>query len=100
MSLTLRWTKAARRDLADIWAWRGRERPEAGDHALDRIEAACTRLTRFSYLGQAIPRIAPDARKLSIDGYLALYRIGEDAVEIVRVVDQRRLLEAVKFEEE
>jgi plasmid stabilization system protein ParE len=77
----LRWSNAARRDLLDIWRWRGRENAELGDAALNRIGVAY-------------------ARKLSIDGYLALYRIDDEAVLIVRVVDQRRLLETVRFAEE
>ncbi len=100
MTLALRWSNAARRDLLDIWAWRGRERPELGDKALDRIYAACQRLPNFPHLGPPFPRIAPEARKLSIEGYLALYRIDADAILIVRVIDQRRLLETVKFEAE
>ena len=97
MTLALRWTHAARRDLLDIWAWRGRDHSELGDQALDRIESACVRLTQFPHLGPPFPRIAPDARKLSIDGYLALYRVLSGTVEVVRVVDQRRLLEAISF---
>jgi toxin ParE1/3/4 len=96
---TLRWSNAARRDLLEIWAWRGREYPERGDKALDEIERACRRLVRFPRLGPSFARIAPEARKLSVGGYLALYRIDPDAVVIVRVVDQRRLLEAIGFDE-
>ena len=99
MTLALRWTHAARQDLLDIWTWRGRERPEAGDQILERIEAACARLMRFPLLGPAFPRVAPEARKVSIDMYMALYRIDGDAVVIVRVIDQRRLLESIKFED-
>ncbi len=65
----------------------------------DRIATACARLVRFPHLGLPFPRVAEDARKLSIDGYLALYRVERDAVVIVRVVDQRRLLEAIGFDE-
>ena len=43
---------------------------------------------------------ASRARKLSIDGYLAFYRIADDAIHVMRVVDQRRLLEAIKLDEE
>lgn len=98
MTRTLRWSNAARLDLIDIWAWRGRDHPELGDQVLDRIEAACARLVRFPHLGPPFLRIAPDARKLTIDGYLAFYRVSDDAVSIVRVVDQRRLLEAIGFD--
>jgi toxin ParE1/3/4 len=97
MSLTLCWTPAARADLLDIWTWRGREHPETGDAVLDRIEAACNRLCKFPMLGVAVPTIAPEARKLSVDNYLALYRITPDAIEIVRVLDQRRLIESEGF---
>jgi toxin ParE1/3/4 len=98
--LALRWSNAARRDLLDIWDWCGRDDPERGDRVLDRIEAACARLARFPYRGPPYPRMAPDARKLSIDGYLAFYKIEPDAIFIVRVVDQRRLLAAIRFEED
>jgi plasmid stabilization system protein ParE len=100
VTLALRWSNAARRDLLDIWRWRGRENPEAGDAVLDAVVAACAKLCRFPHLGPPYPRMAPDARKLSIDGYLAFYRIDESAILIVRIVDQRRLLEIVKFDEE
>lgn len=100
MTRTLRWSNAARRDLLEIWAWRAREYPERGDKVLTDIEAACRRLVRFPRLGPPFPRIAPEARKLSIGGYLALYRVEPDAVVIVRVVDQRRLLEAVGFDDD
>ncbi len=99
MTLALRWTNRARQDLLDIWAWRGRERPERGDQALARIERACERLRRFPQLGPPMPRIAPNARKLSIDAYLALYRVDAEAVTVVRVLDQRRLLGPALFEE-
>lgn len=65
---------------------------------MDDIEAACLRLIRFPHLGAPYPRMAPEARKLTIDGYLAFYRIDADAIMIVRVVDQRRLLEAISFD--
>jgi toxin ParE1/3/4 len=100
VTLALRWSNAARRDLLRIWAWRARERPELGDLALDRIETACTRLTRFPLLGPPYPRMAPNARKLTVGGYLAFYRIDVDAIVVVRVVDQRQLLEAVAFDED
>lgn len=100
MTLELRWTNAALRDLREIWLWRGRERPEWGDRALDKIEAACQRLTRFPHLGAPMPRMADDTRKLTVDRYLALYRVEVDAIVIVRIVDQRRLLEAIQFDDD
>jgi len=99
VSREVRWTVAARRDLLDIWSWRGRDRPDLGDLVVTRIHAACERLGDRPYLGPAAPQIAPDARKLTIDQYIAIYRVDEAAVRIVRVIDQRRLLSAVSFDE-
>ncbi|MCC6789377.1 MAG: type II toxin-antitoxin system RelE/ParE family toxin [Hyphomonadaceae bacterium] len=62
MTRALRWSNAARRDLMEIWRWRGRQHPEAGDQILDRIEAACVRLIRFPHLGAPYQRMAPAAR--------------------------------------
>lgn len=100
MTLALRWSNAAKRDLLKIWAWKGRERADLGDRALDRIEAACLRLRDHPHLGPPFPRMAADARKLSVDGYLAFYRIDDDAILVVRVIDQRRLLDAIAFEDD
>ncbi len=99
MTLQLHWTNAALQDLSEIYAWRGRDHLERGDAILDRIASACERLTRFPHLGPPFPRMAPDARKLTIDGYLAFYRVDANVVLIVRVVDQRRLLDAISFGE-
>jgi toxin ParE1/3/4 len=99
VTLVLRWSNAARRDLLDIWRWRGRERPELGDRALDRIEKACERLLSFPHLGPPFPQMHQEARRLNMDGYLAFYRIERQVIFIVRVVDQRRLLEEVSFDE-
>lgn len=95
--MKLRWTPAAERDLQEIWGWRGRERPEVGDAVLDRIFHACERLTRFPHLGPAMPRIADNARKLTVERCLVLYRIEPDSIVVVRVVDQRVLLDSVRF---
>lgn len=100
MTRALRWSAAARRDLLDIWAWRGREHPERGDKVLDQIQVAGERLTRFPQLGPPYSRMAPDARKVSAAGYLIFYRIDPDSIFVVRVVDQRRLLEAIGFDDE
>ncbi|MDX8511684.1 type II toxin-antitoxin system RelE/ParE family toxin [Mesorhizobium captivum] len=38
--------------------------------------------------------IAPGVRHLIVGEYLTLYRVGEDAIEIVRVLHGRRNIEA------
>lgn len=98
--MELRWSGAAKRDLLDIWHWRGRDNPDLGDKVISRIEIACARLTRFPHLGPAFPRMSTDTRKLSVDGYLVFYRVDADCIWLMRVVDQRRLLDLIQVEED
>jgi toxin ParE1/3/4 len=86
----LRFTHQARADLIDIWIHIAADSQAAAERCLDRIEARCRDLMTFPELGPERPDIAPDARMLVIDRWLALYRIEGGDVQIVRVVDGTR----------
>ena len=92
---SVRYSGSARQDLIDIWVWVAAHDADAADRALDRIEQNCARLRLHSKLGPTRPDIAIGARVLIIDRWLAFYRLTEDGVQIVRIVDgardQRRL---------
>ena len=91
---------AARRDLFDIWVWRGRDYPERGDRLLQQIEKACLKLRRFPALGAPVSRLASDDRRMVINGYSVLYQFDRSTVTIIRVLDQRRLIEAGAFSDD
>lgn len=71
---------------------------QASDETLhrSRLHAAYP----LSRIRAPLPADGAGARKLSIDGYFAFYRIEPDAIFIVRVADQRRLLDAIAFVDE
>ena len=63
----------------------------------DRIEQTCQLLKHHPQLGPAHPEIAEDARALVIERWLALYRLVEDGVQVVRVVDGVRDLTRIEW---
>jgi len=70
-----------------LWVHIALENPSAADRALDRIEERCNVLRDYPLSGPARPDIASDARILIIDRWIALYRLIEGGVQIVRLAD-------------
>jgi toxin ParE1/3/4 len=86
----VRFTHRARQDLLDIWLYIAPQNPVAADRVFDRIEESCQLLKEHPELGRARPEIAGDARALVIDRWLALYRLIEHGVQVVRIIDGSR----------
>jgi toxin ParE1/3/4 len=86
----VRFTRRARQDLLDIWLYIAPRNPVAADRVFDRIEASCQLLRDHPELGPARPEIADNARALLIERWLALYRLIERGVQVVRIVDGSR----------
>jgi toxin ParE1/3/4 len=93
------YTHQARADLIDIWIHIANDSQTTADRCIERIESRCRELAEFPELGPERPDIAPDARMLVIDRWLALYRIEGDDVRIVRVVDGARDLTRISMRE-
>ena len=92
----LTWTARARTDLIDIYISIGRERPDAAERYLDRIERKTETLRHHPRSGVRRPDIREGVRMLVDAPHLVLYRTKPDSdegpideVEIVRVVDGR-----------
>jgi toxin ParE1/3/4 len=77
-------------DLIAIWLSIAGYNPIAADHVLDAIESRWRQLAYHPYSGIARDEIAPGIRHLVVGQYLTLYRIHDDAVQIVRVLHGRR----------
>ena len=80
----------AEEDLIAIWLHVARDNEAAADRLLDRIEARWQQLATYPHSGASRDDIAPGIRHLIVGEYLILYRAGEDAIEIVRVLHGRR----------
>ncbi|WP_246093986.1 MULTISPECIES: type II toxin-antitoxin system RelE/ParE family toxin [Mesorhizobium] len=66
----------------------------AADRLLDRIEARWQQLATYPFSGAPRDNIAPDIRHLVVGDYLTLYRVGDDAIEVIRVLHGKRNIEA------
>jgi toxin ParE1/3/4 len=81
-------TKEARQDLLDIWLYVTPRNGEAvADRVYSQIEATCRSLGAHPELGRARPEISNDARSIVSERWLVLYRIDDEVVQIVRIMD-------------
>jgi toxin ParE1/3/4 len=64
---------------------------------MDAIEKRCDSLRKHSHLGRPRPEIGKEARSLVIERWIAFYRIIEDGVQIVRIVDGARDLSKLEW---
>jgi len=95
---TVRFTRQAREDLLDLWSYIAERSSEAtADKVYDRIEQGCQILKQNPQIGRARPEIAEDARALVIDHWLALYRLTDDGVQIVRIIAGVRDLALIEW---
>jgi toxin ParE1/3/4 len=85
-------TARAEEDLIELWLYIAQDDPRAADTMLDRIDAACVRLSQNPGIGPTRPDLAPNLRYYVVGSYLVLYRQTADAIEIVRVVHGARQL--------
>lgn len=88
--MLLRYTEQARRDLIDIHHTISDHNPFIANALVRRITDRCLQLAAFPQSGPARPKIAPDARILVIDRWIAIYRLTANGAQIVRVVDSAR----------
>jgi toxin ParE1/3/4 len=84
--------------LLDIWLYVARNSSEAvADRVLDSIEQACCSLEQHPRLGRARPEIQSEARSITIERWLALYRVTEEGAQIVRIIDGARDIAAIEW---
>jgi toxin ParE1/3/4 len=85
----------AAQDLDEISTYYAIHNIEAGEKLLDEFEARCKYLVSFPNIGRNYQTIRRDLRGISFSGYILFYRIGENELEILRVVRGNRDLEAL-----
>jgi toxin ParE1/3/4 len=84
--------------LFDIWLYVAAHSSErVADRVYDSVEQSCRLLAEHPRLGRARPEIQPEARSIVIERWLALYRIAEDGVQIVRIIDGARDISAIEW---
>ncbi|HEY9703110.1 MAG TPA: type II toxin-antitoxin system RelE/ParE family toxin [Allocoleopsis sp.] len=82
----------ASRDLSEIADYFVQTNIEAGERFFREFNRRCQELTAFPNSGKSYKEIRPDLRGLSFERYVIFYRLLDDGVEILRVVNGRRNL--------
>ncbi|MBR0755992.1 type II toxin-antitoxin system RelE/ParE family toxin [Bradyrhizobium jicamae] len=80
----------ARSDILGIHSCLAERSPAAADRLLVRFSHRFDELREFPFLGPDRSELRPSLRGLSIEGYVAFYRVETDRIVIVRVIDGRR----------
>ncbi|MEI9407774.1 type II toxin-antitoxin system RelE/ParE family toxin [Mesorhizobium salmacidum] len=81
-------------DLESIGDYIANHDLRAAVRLVDALERRWDLLTLHPFSGAPRDDIAPDIRHLIVGEYLTLYRVGGDAIEILRVLHGRRNIEA------
>jgi toxin ParE1/3/4 len=90
------WAPVAQRDLREIWHYFSRvASPEVADRLLREIDRVGRRLQQHPLSGRSREEIAPRLRSVLVHPYVVFYRVTETAIEIARVLHQRRNLAVV-----
>lgn len=80
---------AASRDLDEIVNYFVSRNIEAGERLIQEFNQKCKKLVNPN-IGRSYAEIEPSLRGVPLDGYVILYRVREDCLEIVRVVSGYR----------
>jgi toxin ParE1/3/4 len=90
------WAPAAKRDLRDIWYYFvDVASREVADRLLRDIIQTSERIRQRPQAGRTRDEVLPGLRSVLVHPYVLFYRVNSTAIEVVRVVHQRRNFAAV-----
>ncbi|AFY95562.1 type II toxin-antitoxin system RelE/ParE family toxin [Chamaesiphon minutus] len=91
---------SALRDLDDISDYFLERNINAGEQFLQEFTKKCRNLATFPAMGRSYSHIRFDLRGIPLQSHIILYRLIDDGLEIVRVVNARQDLESLFQSEE
>ena len=95
------WSPMATQDLLDVWAYVAMHGSGAvADKQLHEIDRVCFVLGAWPEYGKARDDVRKGLRSVSVSRYVVFYRVTKKAIEIVRVLDERRDVEVIFSEGE
>ena len=94
--LPVDWSPEAEQDLLAIWIHVAREAsPDVADEQLRSLDRACEALAQWPHSGRARDELFRGVRSIAVEAYVVFYRVGNSAIEIIRVLHQRRDVDAI-----
>src|SRR5215208_1005045 len=87
----LRWSSTAEQDLREAWRYYvSVASADVADKMLNRLKDASRKAAEQPLLRRPRDDIAPGTRSVLVHPYAVFYRVADDAVEVMRVLHQRR----------
>jgi toxin ParE1/3/4 len=94
------WSPQAEEDLLDIWSFVAQESSaETADKLLREIDHACFALGAWPEYGRVRNEVREGLRSVRVNRYVVFYRVKKSAIQIVRVLDERRDVDPLFSEE-
>jgi len=94
--LPIDWSPEAGLDLLVIWNYVAREAsPDVADEQLQSLDRGCEALAQWPHSGRARDELFRGVRSIAAEAYLVFYRVGDSAIEIIRVLHGRRDVDAI-----
>jgi toxin ParE1/3/4 len=89
------WSPEAEADLLGIWAHlAAAASPDIADHQLREIERAVAMLAQWPFVGRVRNELLAGLRSVPVHPYTVFYRVAAASLQIVRVLDGRRDIDA------
>lgn len=88
-------SQPAIRDLESISSYFADVNVETGERFLLGFSKRCQQIAKFPGSGRSYDNLQVGLRGLPLEGYIILYRVMDDGIEIVRVVNGRQDLQSL-----
>ena len=89
------WRPEAENDLLEIWLFIAEDSLQNADQYIDHIKTRCVNLSEFPDIGRSREELAPGIQSFPIDNYILFYKIMDDGIDIVRVLNAARDIPAL-----
>ncbi len=93
--MKLKFTPVARDDLESIWEYIAEENPRAATRVVQTFMQKCRMLTDNPLLGRQRDELAPGLRSFPVRNYIIFYRVADDDLEIIRILNAARNIDSL-----
>ena len=86
--MKLRWSQRAQLDMLEIGRFIAKDTRPAARRWVERLRQRASQAAKFPKSGRVVPEYSrPELREILLRNYRIVYRVGEDAVEILTVFE-------------
>ena len=90
------WSAPAERDIDDIWDYLAAHASiELADETVSSLFRTCAKLVGYPFVGRPRDGLIPGLRSILSHPYIVFYRVSGSTIEVVRVLHQRRDIDAI-----